>query len=115
MKTIRIWIKTFILLAWEIILFLLNLPKYLYQFFKGLRIFSQSYSGIIQALEDQKIHGSELRNTKLSQNDFANIMHKWINETIRLHEEHEKMFGGLFGILIAVIALFISTIALLIK
>ena len=48
-------------------------------------------------------------------NGVLDILQKWINETIRLHEEHEKMFVGLFGILIAVIALFISLIALLAK
>ena len=114
-KLLGSWFKSVLNLFIELILFIVNIPKYLYQFFKGLRLFSQSYTGIIEALEVQKDRVNIFIDANPTTNTAAKIMTEWINENIRLQKEHENMFSSLFGILIAVLALFISILALLLS
>lgn len=99
----------------EILLFIVNAPLYLYKFFSGLRLFADSYDGIITGLETQKKFGESLMKSKVKEEEFSKLVSQLASETIRLKKIHDEMFTGLFGVLIAVLALFISILALFIK
>jgi hypothetical protein len=110
------WLRIFPRLFWEIIQFFINIPLYLYKFFLGLRLFSESYDGILDGLETQKKFGEHLKNSKnIDVKSYTSLIRQLVNETNRLKDIQERMFTGLFGILIAVLALFISVLALLIR
>jgi len=111
-KKIIIWVLEFPKLVIEIFLFFLNLHKYLRQFFSGLRIFSESYSGLTESLKSQKELLDKFTWNRENQKSAAKDMKEWVNKTIELNKEHDKMFATLFGILIAVLSLFISILAL---
>lgn len=114
-NSIKEWIVILFKLFWEIVLFLINIPQYLYKFFSGLRIFAESYDGIIKGLETQQKFLNSLTQSRVNEQSLAQMLREYIRETTRLKKIQEEMFTGLFGILIAVLALFISVIALLIN
>lgn len=94
----------------EIFLFILYAPHYLTQFFKGLRIFSESYTKLLNAYEEneRRYWNTDLRDT----NKMAEFVKSNRNEALRLLREHEKMFNQLFSIFISTLALIISIMAL---
>jgi hypothetical protein len=110
-KKFKFWLIECLKFLKEIILFIVNLPIYLKRFLEGLRIFSKSYDEIINALK--------LKQEVLTRNDLRGINAETIasltNEITRLKNEQEKMFGQLFSIFIASLALIISICALIIN
>lgn len=113
-KEIKNLLQPIPLLLWEMGLFILNLPRYLYQFLRGLRHFSKSYRGMLRALEESDMFEERLKTAKLDPATFRKEVRTWVNETIRLNTEHERMFTQLFGALVAILALLISILALMI-
>lgn len=114
-RNIKDWLSIFPNLLWEIVLFILNLPRYFYLFFHGLRVSSVSYSKLLDAISSRKKSIDSLFEAKLDEQKTTHIFRTLLNEAIELNKEQEKLFTGLFGIFIAILALFISIIALLIK
>jgi len=122
MKKVKLIINGFVTwacilfdLICEIFLFIIKLPYYLYLFFYGLRITTKSYSDLLSGLEDIKKSKKELFESRVSEQTLTGYYTHLLKEIKRLQEEQEKSFATLFGIFIAVLALFISIIALLIK
>lgn len=97
----------------EVLLFLIYFPCYLTQFLKGLRIFSESYSKLLTAYEEnERIY----RTTSFkNENQETEFIKNNRNEALRMIREHEKMFNQLFSIFISTAALIISIIALILN
>ena len=112
---LKVWFSIFPNLLWEVILFVLNLPRYFYLFFHGLRVSSASYEKLLNAISSRKKSIDNLFEAKLDEQKTTHIFRTLLNDTIELNKEQERLFTGLFGIFVAILALFISIIALLIK
>lgn len=114
-NTLLTWLITFPKLIWEIILFTLNLPRFFYLFFHGLRITAVSYSKLLDGMSSRQKTIDSLFKKNLSEQQATRIFRILLNQTIELNKEQERLFSGLFGIFIAILALFISMIALLLN
>ncbi len=97
----------------ETFLFIVYFLCYLTQFLKGLRIFSESYSKLLNTYEqNERIYwNTDLKNT----NDTTEFIKRNRNEALRLLREHEKMFNQLFSIFISTMALIIAILALVVN
>ncbi|KKP93919.1 MAG: hypothetical protein UR98_C0001G0004 [Parcubacteria group bacterium GW2011_GWA1_36_12] len=100
----------------EVLLFIFCLPSYITRFLKGLRIFSESYSQLLKAWEEnERVYKSTDLGKLKDPNKTTEFVKNNRNEALRLLREHEKMFNQLFGIFIATAALIISLVALILK
>ncbi len=109
------WLLLFPKLLLEILLFVLNIPKFCYLFLLGFRTTIDSYSKLIDGLSTIQKSIEHLFETKLNEQQVATVFRKLLKETQRLNLEQEKSFSALFSIFIAILALFISIIALLFR
>lgn len=102
----------------ELLLFLWNLPSYLTKFFKGLRIFSESYDGILKRSEELQETYKKMDLNKTFGNNIKASTEFIVdnrNQLLELKKEQEQMFNQLFSIFIATVAMIISILALIIK
>ncbi len=114
LQNILVWILYWHKLLLELLWFITNFNRYLYQFFSGFRQFSNSYAGIITGLESLKKLSKNIQKSRLIEDDFRTLIQTTVDETVRLTKIHDEKYTGLFGLLIATLALFISVITLLI-
>lgn len=114
-KNVIDWLHVFVDLIYELLLFLLKLPYYLYLFFHGLRITATSYSEILDAIASRKGTIDRVFKAKIDEQETTRIWRTIYNEILKLRKEQEQLFTGLFGVFIAILALFISIVALLLK
>ena len=115
LAVIKYWLLMWPKLFWEIFLFFVNIPHYLYNFFSGLRLFSESYDRIILILKEQQRLMENVKSRNNKNLEDIKTMVELISRVEGYKKEQQEIFTGLFGILIAVLALFISVSAFLIR
>ena len=100
----------------ELLIFVIRLPYYITQFLRGLRLFSESYEGLLKAWENnEKIYQeTDLEKFKTT-NEATDFVVTNRNTALELIREHEKMFNQLFSIFVSTIALIISILALIVS
>ncbi|MDP2649347.1 MAG: hypothetical protein Q8P10_00730 [bacterium] len=105
----KVWLFSWVFLIFEFSKFIFNLPQYFGRIFEGFNIFAKSYNGLVAGLK------SFQKTWSANKNPNTKTVQYYINETIRLRKEQEKMFSGLSTIFIAILALVISVIAIVFK
>ncbi|MFZ5366360.1 MAG: hypothetical protein ACOZBZ_03630 [Patescibacteria group bacterium] len=106
---LKIWLHSWLFFVKEFLKFIVNLPEYFGKVFEGFNVFAESYRGLVEGL---KSYQKTWHNAKTVN---AEDVKYFINETIRLKKEQEKMFSGLSTIFIAILALVISILAIVLK
>src|SRR5258706_13320533 len=97
-------------LIWEIILFTLHIPHYFYLFFHGLRITSDSYSKLLDAISSRKNTIDNLFKKNIDSQETTKIFRALLNQLIELKQDQDRLYAGILGVFIAILALFISII-----
>lgn len=106
---LKVWLRSWLFFIKEFFKFIFNLPEYFGRVFEGFNIFAESYRRLVEGL---KSHQQSWDNIKPRD---AKTVRYFVNETIRLRKEQEKMFSGLSTVFIAILALVISILAIVLK
>lgn len=106
---LKIWLRSWLFFIKEFLKFIVNLPEYFSRVFEGFNVLAESYRGLVEGL---KSYQKTWRSAKTITAEDAKY---FINETIRLKKEQEKMFSGLSTVFIAILALVISILAIILR